>query len=610
MYETFGAVVNDHRVEFRLFFPDVTKDPSQYSAGGLPRIQQIQVTGDFQHHLTAADWDLSNAPELMRHDHPKGWLYTFQTPDLPDGFYQYKYFVTYTNQTTRWCGDPCTKYVATANENSAFVIGGNDVQVRPLANRLHFDNLIIYELMIDDFTKQYRGVRTPIDAVRDKFDYLVDLGINAIEFMPWTAWRGGEFSWGYDPFLFFAVENRYVEDPQNPLDRLFRLQTLVNDAHDRGLHVIMDGVFNHVSAGLEPGTGFPYHWLYQDPSESPFTGRFGDAQYFEDLDYNNECAREFIFDACRYWLDTYSLDGIRFDYTKGFFIKGDRTKGITRLITDLRTYLAGVNRPNISLTVEHLPDNRYEAIGDTNEMGATGCWYDRLFYDIPDFAAQGNISTNAVRVMDTCRDFDLGKGPVIYVENHDHSTLVNRMGGRNNWWRAQPALLGMFCAGGAILIHNGQEFGDDHALPNDGPERVQSRPVQWELLGEPSGQRLLELHKRLIKLRRQYAALRSPNYYPRFYDEQMKAFNAEGYGVHEDKDMLVYHRWVGGNGAPVERFMIILNFSAYDQYIDIPFAKNGMWVDRLNGDSVQVSDFKLRDQKIESHWGKIYHHSM
>ena len=33
--------------------------------------------------------------------------------------------------------------------------------------------------------------------------------MNAIEFMPWTAWRGSEFTWGYDPFLFFSVENRY-----------------------------------------------------------------------------------------------------------------------------------------------------------------------------------------------------------------------------------------------------------------------------------------------------------------------------------------------------------------------------------------------------------------
>src|SRR5262249_30999894 len=108
MYESFGAFVTDHGVEFRLFFPDSAKDPGQYSRGGLPKIMRIQVTGDFQPQLGGQSWDVAGAPEMTKQDHPKGMLYTFSIDHLPDGFYQYKYFVTYENQTTRWCGDPCT----------------------------------------------------------------------------------------------------------------------------------------------------------------------------------------------------------------------------------------------------------------------------------------------------------------------------------------------------------------------------------------------------------------------------------------------------------------------------------------------------------------------
>jgi hypothetical protein len=43
---------------------------------------------------------------------------------------------------------------------------------RPLAD------LVIYELMIDDFTASYRGTRDPVDAVGDRLDYLVDLGVS------------------------------------------------------------------------------------------------------------------------------------------------------------------------------------------------------------------------------------------------------------------------------------------------------------------------------------------------------------------------------------------------------------------------------------------------
>ena len=249
MYEGFGAVVTDHSVDFKLFFPDVAKDATQYARGGLPHIKRIQVAGDFQDQISQTAWDLGSAPEMTLGVHSHGMLYTFHIDNLPDGFYQYKYFVTFENQTTRWCGDPCTKYVASKNENAAFVIGGNDTEVHPITNRLPFQDLIIYELMIDEFTAAFRGKKAPVDAVQEKIQYLVDLGVNAVEFMPWTAWPGGNFDWGYDPYLFFAVENRYIEDTRGPLDRLYRLKTLVNALHDRNIHVIMDGVFNQTVEG-------------------------------------------------------------------------------------------------------------------------------------------------------------------------------------------------------------------------------------------------------------------------------------------------------------------------------------------------------------------------
>ncbi|GJL83502.1 MAG: hypothetical protein DHS20C01_31360 [marine bacterium B5-7] len=194
MYENFGAVVSDHRVAFKLFFPDTAKDPSQYVNGGLPRITRIQVTGDFQSELAGENWDIARAPELVKTDHPNGIIYTYTIDQLSNGFYQYKYFVTYEDGTTRWCGDPCCKYVASEHENAAFVIGGHSTNVEPIGERISFHDLIIYELMIDDFTAGFRENGAPVDAVKEKIDNLADLGINAIEFMPWTAWRGGEFS--------------------------------------------------------------------------------------------------------------------------------------------------------------------------------------------------------------------------------------------------------------------------------------------------------------------------------------------------------------------------------------------------------------------------------
>jgi hypothetical protein len=64
----------------------------------------------------------------------------------------------------------------------------------------------------------------------------------------------------------------------------------------------------------------------------------------------------------------------------------------------------------------------------------------------------------------------------------------------------------------------------------------------------------------------------------------------------------------GGNGldSQLERFIVVLNFSAAAQFIDIPFPFNGTWKDLLNdGQTYAVTGFHLFNQKINSNWGRI-----
>ena len=146
-------------------------------------------------------------------------------------------------------------------------------------------DLNVYELMIDDFTSEYRAARAPLDAIVDRLDYLRDLGFNAILFMPWTAWSGNHPDWGYARHQYFSVEARYAHDLLAPAEKLSWLKRLINECHDRDIHVIMDGVFNHVSVD------FPYKAFYRDPAVCPYTSRvFGG--YFpglQDLDFDQQC---------------------------------------------------------------------------------------------------------------------------------------------------------------------------------------------------------------------------------------------------------------------------------------------------------------------------------
>ena len=587
MYEKFGAVVHGPRVEFNLFVPDNTRDPSQYIRGGSPRIKQIHVRGDFQDSVGSQNWQLDSKFKMQKAEHPNGWLYTLAIErDLAEGYYQYKYFVEFENETQRWVSDPITKYGGNdENENSAFVIGGNRTEVQPLGRRLPPQDLVIYETHLDDFTAEFRNTKAPVDAFRERLDYLQELGVNAVEFMPWTAWPGSGFSWGYDPVSFFSVEYRYVNDPGTPADKLVKLMALINDLHQRGMHVIMDGVFNHVRAGTDPNLGFPYFWLYQVPSDSPFIGSFAGGGFFEEFDYQNQCAEEFIRDVCLYWLDRFQIDGIRFDYTLGFFRRGDARVGIAKLLTDLNQYLDDTGRVNVALFIEHLTDNRFEAIGDTNVMGASGCWFDPFMFEHVEYGRNGNLNTGnpqqILRILNATLDFAAGKEPVTYIQNHDHSSLVHAVGGRARWFKTQPAAIALLTSPGAVLLHNGQEFGQDEFVPDSGSGRVAPRPLRWQtdspLGNDDIGKSLFGLYQRLIDIRTRHPSLRSPNFFPYPFN------HPDGYGAFPDQDVVVYHRWGQAEGGGFERFIIVVNYSDFDQRIDIPFSTNGRWEDVLNG---------------------------
>ncbi len=607
MYQDFGPRLDGKKIEFLLFLPDRTVDPSQYVRGGEAHIKELRVVGDFQSQSGGTDWDVASAPMMTQSPHPNGVLYSFKTAqDLPDGYYQYKFHVTFEDNTTRFVSDPCAKYGGSDQdaENSGFVVGGNRAQAMPIASRLPTKDLVIYEMMIDDFTKEYRGNRAPLDAVHDRLDYLQTLGVNAIEFMPWTPWPGGDFSWGYDPRDFFAVEYRYVHDPAAPTDLLHKLRTLINACHDRGIHVIMDGVFNHVRAGNSPGKGFGYRWLYQNPDESPFIGAFEGGGFFEEFDHNNKCVQEFVRDVCLYWIDTYKIDGIRFDYTLGFFRKGDPTVGLTKLVTDIKAHLAATGNDNVTLILEHLTDNRFQSIDDTNEVGANANWFDPFMFKHFEYARNGNIDGDLLRILDSNLDYAAQKGPVTYVQNHDHSSYMKEAGGRHRWFKTQPGAIALMMAPGAVMIHNGQEFGQEEFLPGSGNGRVIPRPLRWTadspLNGDFVGTRLYDLYAFLINIRRNHPSLRSANFFPHIFNDGL-------YGAFADQDVVVFHRYGQASDGGFERFIVVINYSDFDQRIAIPFSTDGRWDDLLNGGFVIVSGNRLDNQRINSNWGRIYH---
>jgi hypothetical protein len=263
----------------------------------------------------------------------------------------------------------------------------------------------------------------------------------------------------------------------------------------------------------------------------------------------------------------------------------------------------------MSFILEHLPDNRYEAVEAMNRLDADGCWYDPLMFQAFGTCASGNISTSLVRALHAGLDCADHRRPLTYIENHDHSTLTEHcIGGRDQWWRAQPAAIALMTCCGAPMVHNGQEFAEQYGLPESGSGRVEPRPLRWERADDGPGRSLRDLYTRLIRMRREHPALRSRNFHPWPYDERQGDFDSEGYGVSASRDVVVLHRWGLDGQGRLERFIIVLNFSAFDQHVDVPFSTNGEWHDLLDGGSVQVDGWRLWRHRVSRHWGNVFLH--
>ncbi|QMU30517.1 alpha-amylase family glycosyl hydrolase [Adhaeribacter radiodurans] len=622
MYEQFGGLVDNttQTVTFKLFIPDGERAPHQYAGGGLPRIRQVYVVGSFQD-PNHNKWDL-NAPILMNSsdyiddkDVLQGLLYSYTSGQLPPGFYEYKYLVEFENAPSRLISDPCARYGGTENQNSAFVIGGQTEIVQALKSpRLPYQELIVYELMIDDFTANYKTLdEAPFEAIVRKLDELVDLGINAIEFMPWTAWAyadspGKDFSWGYNPVQYFSVAYKYVNNGSNETNKLVYLKRLINECHKRGIHVIMDGVFNHADA-LLPSLGFPYYWLYQDPADSPYVGNFEQAAFFKDLDYANRCTLEYIRDACIYWIDTFKIDGIRLDNTLGIYRPGNRGVGLPKLLSELRGHLSRTGNKNFSCILEHSWD--YAAIDVTNKVGATSCWLDNFRSNSMSYLGdrpQGfpQIEPSIMRMLHEGKDFDPGRGPTTYIENHDHRRFALKAGGRQYWYLTQPYVIALFTCAGTPLIYNAQEYGEDNDMPEDGHGRVVPRPLDWNKYATEPSPQIFQLYKKLIKIRKDHPGLTSLNFYPNNWEDGWALPNPQGFGIHRDKNVVVYHRWGEDKHNRLERFYVGLNFSDQTQSVTFEVPDQGPWEDLLTGTMVRANNGLLHVD-MASNWGFIYY---
>ena len=173
---------------------------------------------------------------------------------------------------------------------------------------------VIYELHVGTFTPE-----GTFAAARERLHTLRDLGVTAVELMPVADFPGGR-NWGYDGVCLFAPSRAYGR----PED----LRSFVDAAHELGLAVILDVVYNHL--GPEGAYLPQFHPEYlTDRYHTPWGGAVN-------LDGpGSAVVRGFIIDNALHWVREYRLDGLRLDATHAL-IDSSATHLVAELVEAVR----------------------------------------------------------------------------------------------------------------------------------------------------------------------------------------------------------------------------------------------------------------------------------
>lgn len=153
---------------------------------------------------------------------------------------------------------------------------------------LKLSEMVIYEIHTGTFSPQQN-----FKGVISRLEYLRSLGVNAIEIMP-VAQFPGSHNWGYDGVYPFAVHNTYGE-----------LKELVNAAHQYGIAVLLDVVYNHL--GPEGNYFNDYGPYFTDKYKTPW----GSAINFDDA--YCDAVRAYYIQNALMWLEEFHVDGLRLD---------------------------------------------------------------------------------------------------------------------------------------------------------------------------------------------------------------------------------------------------------------------------------------------------------
>ncbi len=437
------------------------------------------------------------------------------------------------------------------------------------------EKLVVYELLLRDFTSG----RTYEDLI-DTLNYLDRLGINAIELMPVSEFEGNN-SWGYNPNYYFAVDKYY--GPKNTFKQF------IDEAHSRGIAVIMDMVLNHAY-----GTN-PMVMMYWDSENNrpavnnPWFNTVSPNPVFawgNDFNHESQDTKDFVDRVNKYWMQEYKIDGFRFDFTKGFTnTPGDGWNYDAARISILERMSDRIweTKQDAYVIMEHLSVNAEEKVLANHGIMLWG----NMNYNYNE-ATMGYVNnSNFSGISYKSRGFSQAN-LVGYMESHDEERLMykNLQYGNSNGVdyditqlntairRNEMAAAFFITVPGPKMIWQFGELGYDYSINTceDGTIndncRLSPKPVKWTYYNDFNRKRLYYVYQALIDLKENQPAF-STNDFTLTVNGAAKSIHLN----HDDMDVT-----------------IIGNFDVKEGFVNPSFQSAGTWYDYFSGDSLIITN--------------------
>jgi 1,4-alpha-glucan branching enzyme len=488
----------------------------------------------------------------------------------------------------------------------------HDRDFRPPA----FSDLIVYQFHVGVFYARDRDGRDRrphrvakfLDAL-DRVEYLADLGVNALQPLPFSEFPG-EWGLGYKPTDLFSPERDYCVEAGHlepylqrvnallgrkgyPPLRLAELTPKVNQlkafvdlCHLYGVAVIPDVVYNHAGGDFDSQSinhfDLPAHPDQNNNLYFVADGWAGGLVFA----FDRPEVREFLIGNAKMFLDEYHADGLRFDEVTVIDRRGGWSfcQELTQRLRD--------QKPSAALIAEYWGEQRWLAVWQP----PTGMGFDLGYADGMRDGVRGVLAEAARGEAAPVHLDQLRNGlerpwnvPFAWqayncIENHDfvldahddhQKPRISKLADSTNprsWYarsRARVATGLLLTAPGVPMLFMGQEFLEDK-LWSDNPHR-RDLLIWWEGL-EGRDRHMSDFHRfarDLIRLRRGHPAPRSDpiTIYPPDNDSRIQAF----------------HRWVPDAGRDVVVVVSLSEATFYGYALGLPLP--GGWYEVFNTDA-------------------------